>query len=953
MTRIRYARAAIEYSLKVRGLKATTLAVNALAESLRYSDPEYLGDTDTLLAGLLLSGSYTVDVLEQAGADRAQLHAMTLDSVRGAFSWDSHVKTDALAYAFTANTAGAELLARAQMSGAAIDASDILRVALTLDVDDHIFADSAAAFPREIRRDAPPTSPLLNALEDRLCELLLFTASYLSAPQKPTTYLRRRTRPISDREDALIDKEFGSLFDGMMADELEFIIRAMNGWFVSRHLLLHPAALCLQTVNRCAQLLFGPRFVAESGGDLAAVEAGLSLARRLAPSSDDPFLALFQKDGRIYAEHFTYRQSLLVPNMAKDRSHHVQGVRLYAPRPMPIVSPDILSEFSHLISLQSPDQASIYDFLHAHPDIVESLGYCRAVPRFCLRDVEARTSSPDFVLDIPGRQAHAFLRLSSPSVSPIVRDPFIRASSELLRAVSHLRMFGSHFESRQHRMEIEKEYGMSGFRPEVIVVMGRSSVFHGEADRMSLDAQLENGVRLLTYDEVISYAAMRSLPLDVKLNNVNLGLADISFARSPHVSSATKYDHREHAEASLAGAWSSSISEYKGRIRAAIVTIKVEEEDAVLRKFPTAHRVAGRRSYNLSKLDTNSGSAVTVATVRMPRQGNLEAQAVVSDIIEDLAPMCVLLVGIAGASPFADAVLGDVVFGTYVHDLTVALDGPDGTREFAGAGGHMTERAIDLVTHLRPVLQDAVTFVGGPALDIDALEFTTTDETLNNTIRERLHDRFKAVRQTRLLPGPIMSSDALVKNPALARKWCETRRDALAIDMEFAGAYRASRARSSDLIAIRGISDIVGLKKREGWVVHACMVAAEFAHGLVVHWEPSGVGAVREPISAPVLSIGADNAWQRLTGRRIELEPLFGAPNAPPPDRIFCVQSVTDVDINFQKESSQQYISLPRHALSTPWGLSDMIPRAQIVAGHLRFDVRTKQWRWESQPIKR
>lgn len=290
--------------------------------------------------------------------------------------------------------------------------------------------------------------------------------------------------------------------------------------------------------------------------------------------------------------------------------------------------------------------------------------------------------------------------------------------------------------------------------------------------------------------------------------------------------------------------WLPTIASYRGKVRFAIVTIKPEEEEAVHKKFPPEHSIKGQRWYHLSRVKTAIGETIFVANVRLPRQGNLEAQIVVGQTIDDLAPACVLLVGIGGASPFGDAVLGDVVFGSYVHDLTVALDNADGTKEFAGEGGPMDESLVEAVTHLRPALQGAPPVGGAPTVDLAGIEFTTEDEQLNKKIKKRLVERFSSGETggpgTRVFIGPIMSSDMLMKNPVVARQWCDTRRDALAIDMELAGAYRAARSgtRQSGLLAVRAISDIVGHRKAEGWVRHACIVAAEYAYHFVVRWAP-------------------------------------------------------------------------------------------------------------------
>lgn len=292
--------------------------------------------------------------------------------------------------------------------------------------------------------------------------------------------------------------------------------------------------------------------------------------------------------------------------------------------------------------------------------------------------------------------------------------------------------------------------------------------------------------------------------------------------------------------------WSTSASDHRGKIRAAIVTIKQEEEAAVLKRFPSEAHVRGIRDYHLGRVTHVDGRTIFVATVRLPGQGNLEATTVVGQVMDDLAPDCVFLVGIAGASPWADAVIGDVVLGTHVHDLTLALDDVGGEREWNGEGGGMSDVIVSAATYLRPALEQLPSIVGAPTIDANTLSLTTDDDDLNARIRAKLLERFGCdsngapKAKTTVFTGAIMSSDNLVKNPQTARKWTKTRRAALAIDMEFAGAYRAARVpgRTSHLLAIRAISDIVGMKKVESAVRYACEVAAEHALAFVTRWTP-------------------------------------------------------------------------------------------------------------------
>ncbi len=66
-----------------------------------------------------------------------------------------------------------------------------------------------------------------------------------------------------------------------------------------------------------------------------------------------------------------------------------------------------------------------------------------------------------------------------------------------------------------------------------------------------------------------------------------------------------------------------------------------------------------------------------------------------------------------------------------------------------------------------------------------------------------------------------------MKDPKVLFPWVQTARHLQAIEMEAAGVYRAARDRCL-MLAIRGLSDIVGLKRSDAWTKYACASAAAF-----------------------------------------------------------------------------------------------------------------------------
>ena len=284
-------------------------------------------------------------------------------------------------------------------------------------------------------------------------------------------------------------------------------------------------------------------------------------------------------------------------------------------------------------------------------------------------------------------------------------------------------------------------------------------------------------------------------------------------------------------------AWSDDITLYRGRVHFAIITVKPEEEDAILERFPREHSVSGQRDYGLCRVANARGEQLLVASVRQPRQGNIYANTVTRDLITDLDPRWILLVGIAGASPFGDAVLGDIVLGTHVHDLTVHARNPDGSTAFSAGGGAATPEVEMTAVHLRSTLEKVMAFPpsNNPPAPLN-LTFTTDEQEINKRIEASL----KVGRKPKIFDGPLISTDALVKDVELVKTWREVMRNTLAIEMESAGAYSASRTRAKSyaMLPIRGISDIVGLSKQEHAVLHACHIAAECALHFTRQWSP-------------------------------------------------------------------------------------------------------------------
>jgi nucleoside phosphorylase len=271
--------------------------------------------------------------------------------------------------------------------------------------------------------------------------------------------------------------------------------------------------------------------------------------------------------------------------------------------------------------------------------------------------------------------------------------------------------------------------------------------------------------------------------------------------------------------------------------------MKREEFDAVLEHFSLqaeAPRPDLASKYKFRRASAH-GRARTVAITRCVEQGTGEAQTIANQAIKDLQPALILVVGIAGMPPSTDLFLGDVVLGTHVHDFNLAAETSRG-QEFAEHGmspPHWFTRyvcTLDLQTELADWYSP---LANRPKIAASSLEFTSPNAEWNGRISACVNHH--ADRATpKVLDGPIASSDDLLKNPESLRKRLAVDRRIIAVEMESAGVARACNNVGKTeapvpFLPIRGISDIVGLKRDYAWELYACQSAALFAARFVEH----------------------------------------------------------------------------------------------------------------------
>jgi len=277
------------------------------------------------------------------------------------------------------------------------------------------------------------------------------------------------------------------------------------------------------------------------------------------------------------------------------------------------------------------------------------------------------------------------------------------------------------------------------------------------------------------------------------------------------------------------------------RVDIGILTIRDDEFRAVLAAFPDragTHKGASRE-YTLCHADAGDDQRYRIAVSRLIEQGNGEAQDAARDLIDDLSPRLVLVVGIAGAPPSEDVKLGDVVVSTRIHDFTVEARKAGEEPTYSVTGGPIDKALAAFVANLAAREHELGRWTADlpppppVAWESEGKLYGLPD--WQRALRDKLayhHGASASPGVPAYATGPIAASDRLVKDPELLIPWLRTARDLRAIEMESAGVYRAVRGRCP-MLAIRGISDIVGLKRSDAWTKYACASAAAFTRAFL------------------------------------------------------------------------------------------------------------------------
>ena len=254
----------IEQFLLKHNIQCSIQVVNALHMAAAYSSPEISGCSDSLLFGLLKSGSYTIDALIDSGVDTAKLADIAYSSVQNVIEADEEI--DAVEMLFAPHGVLGSYLKYMDSESDFLEASTILELAISPESLDGSFADW---FPKELCASPNSTTGLLNEIENQVCYAIEACADIIS--KRPEITLRKRRKQLANIEIQKITKEFSESGE-LNQEDIDWAISLTNEWVVNRRLNIANPRQTLRIIDAIYQdVRIGSSMFMDSGGDFTTL----------------------------------------------------------------------------------------------------------------------------------------------------------------------------------------------------------------------------------------------------------------------------------------------------------------------------------------------------------------------------------------------------------------------------------------------------------------------------------------------------------------------------------------------------------------------------------------------------------------------------------------------------------------------------------------------------------
>ncbi len=231
---------------------------------------------------------------------------------------------------------------------------------------------------------------------------------------------------------------------------------------------------------------------------LAKIEYDLKMANVIEPYLDDTKFALISTTKGIIFREFSYLNSYKVLGFPEP-----SAVKINVLSSGKFIRYEEIDEFEELINLPNVSEYDLQKFFEHRPWFLLGSNYERLHSQLALVNDTDTELVPDFFAEKIGTSYSDIIDLKKPTEKVIVGPKHRRGfTAALTNALNQLREYRNYFDDSKNRKAFYARHGLYAFRPNVCVVIGRSSDYLDHIERIKIDDEYKN-MKVVTYDDIL------------------------------------------------------------------------------------------------------------------------------------------------------------------------------------------------------------------------------------------------------------------------------------------------------------------------------------------------------------------------------------------------------------------------------------------------------------------
>lgn len=168
---------------------------------------------------------------------------------------------------------------------------------------------------------------------------------------------------------------------------------------------------------------------------------------------------------------------------------------------------EILKEFEDLINDPSVKEKDLQYFLEQYPKILTPVEGASIIPQPVLHFSNTELWRPDFVVsptDEDDFKKIIELKLPKEGIYKKTKNHHKKFTASFMDAIFQLKDYGRAFEREETRLKFEKKYGITMFKPDLEIIIGRKWNYDKRENMMMF--QREEGIKVLSWDNLLELA---------------------------------------------------------------------------------------------------------------------------------------------------------------------------------------------------------------------------------------------------------------------------------------------------------------------------------------------------------------------------------------------------------------------------------------------------------------